>query len=201
MDYKFEEFSKRLGGELARYPRLITEDLIRYWYVSEKGREDAEIEKPYRVLLEGMSEGKSFKNDKSRADLYLKNDNCVIEFKYHKKMLNSTLCRTDCFGSVFGNLNRLSLLKNIKRLLIYVFDGEMYQYYDKEEKCTELLQEKGEFFAKDILKRCGGTKSFEGKAFGAFEENYKEKIGDYKVKIIYAKNYDKSIYLRVYEIV
>ena len=148
---------------------IVTEDLIRYWfknihestngmpytevpYIRLKGDESItplQIKKDVPMLIPIVHKGGK-ESYRVRADLYYgdidsgdeqdedKIDS-VFEFKYHRRTRYSNCCTgTDC-GSVFGDLNRLSILKNREKYFVYVFDDNMYDEYYKN-KTQELFK-------------------------------------------------------------
>jgi hypothetical protein len=116
---------------------IVTEDLIRYWFIhthSEMGNGNHSTEIPYiRYNDKGNSitplvrkNQPVLNSNNARADLYygdisikgcgrkktVEEKDFVFEFKYHRCTRYSDCCTgTDC-GSVFRDLNRLSILDN-----------------------------------------------------------------------------------------
>lgn len=204
-------FVQSLNNEFNTFPKLVTEDLIRRLYIENYSKEtNLKIEIPYEdqskglILRDGAKDLFSHtpkRNGKyKRADLYDKSCDCAVEFKYDKKLESSTTAETDNFGYVFKDMNRLSLLENKHKLLVYVFYDEMYRYYMKDNRCPELCGEKGTTFSSsDIYKRTNG-KEFKKRAFDGFNVEYPPYF-DYSVEILYSYDFnDSKFYLRIYEI-
>ena len=110
---------------------IITEDLVRYWFINVHSDYSADIEVPYYELISK----RGVLNSRARADLRLSKgeENAVFEFKYHRKAVRSSSCTATNMGSVFHDLNRLSILDNKNKYLVYVFDQEMADYYEKNK--------------------------------------------------------------------
>ena len=128
-------FEKELQIRFNNIAHLVTEDLIRQWFIKTQKLtlKDTRIEKPYR-LLKFKPKFQNVLNSRARADLYYQEngkEDVVIEFKYHKKVDSSPTCKTTNMGEVFRDLNRLSTLDNKEKYFIYVFNQEMKEYYDK----------------------------------------------------------------------
>lgn len=144
------ELSNRLTGA----PYLVTEDLIRHWFIEiHKGA--CRIEVPYqrnnnpKTPLKIRQNAPKLKTNiygtvRSRADLYYwgfleensrDQEDTVIEFKFHRDTLYSKCCTATNAGEVFNDLNRLSILENKEKYLVYVFDSTMKNYYDKKLAC------------------------------------------------------------------
>lgn len=153
--FNFKGFEHELAQHFNNEHHIVTEDLIRYWFISahaEKGNGDPSIEIPY---IRDNDNGDSItplvrknqpvlNSNNARADLYygdiskkgcgrkktVDEEDFVFEFKYHRCTRYSDCCTgTDC-GSVFRDLNRLSILDNREKYFVYVFDEKMRKYYD-----------------------------------------------------------------------
>ena len=150
MNFDFGNFENELKKHFNKEHHLVTEDLIRYWFIgSHSSNGDAYTEVPYiragKTPLVINANAPKLNSDRARADLYYGDiDNCkkknaveqdvVVEFKYHRCTRYSDCCTgTDC-GSVFRDLNRLSILENKEKYFVYVFDQKMKEYYDEKIK-------------------------------------------------------------------
>lgn len=137
MNSQFTNFKAKLTTAFKNMPKLVTEDLIRHWFIEEQGLTitNTTIEKPYRDLLNKKSKFYSALNNRARADLYYQENGNkgVVELKYHKRVETSATCKTTNMGEVFRDLNRLSTLDVKEKYFIYVFDKEMKEYYDKHD--------------------------------------------------------------------
>lgn len=196
MDYCFDKFEKRLKKELAEYPKLITEDLLRHWYiVANENIANAVIEYPYRKLIDT---DRWFKSNRVRIDLcYIQNNtlNTAFEFKFHKKVETAS-CETDNFGQIFNDLNRLSLLDCSDRLLIYVYDEEMFKYYNNCH--APLIGETSEFSSKDIFEKYQ-MKTFCDSAYRGIKENVKSTF-NYRIKVVYSCELPRGFHLQIYKV-
>ena len=151
MNFNFDNFKNELKTHFDNEHHLVSEDLIRYWFIgTHSSNGDAYTEVPYiragKTPLLINTNAPKLNSDQARADLYYGDiDNCkkknddeqdiVLEFKYHRCTRYSDCCTgTDC-GSVFRDLNRLSILENKEKYFVYVFDQAMKKYYD--EKITK----------------------------------------------------------------
>lgn len=118
---------------------LFTEDYVRYVLICTLRKKSIginySIEVPYirngKPTKFGLNNTSCFANEKSRLDLCVENGNGnpndVIEFKFHRKTKYSNNCSTTKAGSVFNDLNRLSIISNSNnRYLVYVFDASMH---------------------------------------------------------------------------
>ena len=150
MIFDFGNFENELKKHFNKEHHLVTEDLIRYWFIgTHSSNGDAYTEVPYiragKTPLVINANAPKLNSDRARADLYYGDiDNCkkknaveqdvVLEFKYHRCTRYSDCCTgTDC-GSVFRDLNRLSILDNKEKYFVYVFDQKMKEYYDEKIK-------------------------------------------------------------------
>ena len=165
MNFKFDfsGFEQELAKHFNKEHHIITEDLIRYWFIQthlQNGMPSTEVpyirkkeNKSITPLIPSENKPKLIpiihnggkKSYRVRADLYYGDINnigkqiegkldCVFEFKYHRRTRYSDCCTgTDC-GSVFGDLNRLSILDNKEKYFVYVFDDNMYDEYYKDKK-------------------------------------------------------------------
>ena len=109
----YENFNEILKTKFNNIPRLVTEDLIRFWFIESQNLNvpSVIIEKPYKNL--NINENFiDYLTNRIRADFYYAPWDTVIEFKYHKKIESSDSCKTTNMGEVFRDLNRLSVLGN-----------------------------------------------------------------------------------------
>lgn len=158
------------------------------------------------------SEFKGHITKRVRADLYDEQSDTVIEFKYHKQIDTSDSCETTNMGEVFRDLNRLSLLGNAEKYLIYVFDDEMLNYYKKNAITNIFNIEKSDL---SVPSNINGDKNlhkeFFKTAFSSFDDEYKDfsKFSytvktEFSSKITTVKDRDgknKSFYLKIYKVV
>lgn len=206
-------FVQSLNNEFNTFPKLVTEDLIRRLYIENYCQKiNSEIEIPYedekkrlilRVGAKDLFSRTPKRNGKyKRADLYDKSCDYAVEFKYHKKLDTGNTAKTDNFGYIFNDMNRLSLLENKRKLLVYVFDDEMYSYYMKNKRCPELCGEKGTTFSSsDIYSRTSGNE-FKKRALSGFKVEYLSNF-NYSVETLFSYDFilnDSKFYLRIYEI-
>lgn len=197
MDYKLEKFEEKLCTELTESPKLVTEDLIRHWYIKTVGKDDARIEVPYCELTKKSETAKLYTSTRSRVDLLLKKRNCAIEFKYHRKNKPGQSCTTDNLAYVIKDMSRLSLLDIEHKVVLYVFDKEMHAYVNKH--CNQLLQ-KDASVELSSLKKLNLTNYFWNKAFESFADDAKDKL-NYTIKIIEGVSFNNGFYTYAYEIV
>ena len=139
MKINYVGYVAELSNHFNNKAHLITEDLIRYWFIitQKLSIKETKIEKPYR-LLKLKSKYQKILNNRARADLYYggqneqigKKEDVVMEFQCHKKSFYSSTAKTTNMGEVFRDLNRLSALDNDEKYFIYIFDQEMKEYYD-----------------------------------------------------------------------
>lgn len=194
-----------LKAELAKrfntMAHLVTEDLIRQWFIETQNLSigDIVVEKPYRLLkLKANFQG--ILNNRARADLYYggknkqtgEKEDVVIEFKYHKKSPYSDTAKTTNMGEVFRDLNRLSTLDNQEKYFIYVFDQEMKDYYDKHVfDVLKVTANKVKTLSSiDIEKLIKGKKvaDFKNTALSSFDRNVISSFDDldYTVDVLYS---------------
>lgn len=189
MIIKYVDFKKELVKHFSVEPRLITECLIRYWFIEIHGRNDAEIEKPYRTLSINPKYKTYLASNRARADLYYGNaEDTVIEFKYHRKTKYSSCCTATNMGSVFNDLNRLSILDNKEKYLIYVFDEEMKKYYEKNSPFDILKISKAK-----VSPKIGINKTTDSKVAIGFEEFKKQAFSGFNCKKFEDFNYTVKI--------
>ena len=221
MVIKFSDYSACLKTHFSFEEKLITEDLIRYWFIDVHRKEyNFSIEEPY-YSKKGYKTPIKYSgakiSDRARADLYVCDDkttDAVFEFKYHRKSERSSSCRTTNVGEVFNDLNRLSLLDNKEKYLVYVFDKEMASYYEKRGKEFDIL--KPTIFCKGGAS-CRIDKDYDGlgKGFGEFKKralssfekitlfmdfNYVAKEVFYDEIKITSINPEKTYYLVIYKV-
>ncbi len=216
----YEKFNEILKTKFNNIPRLVTEDLIRFWFIESQNLNvpSVIIEKPYKNLhinenfIHINENFIDYLTNRIRADLYYAPWDTVIEFKYHKKIESSDSCTTTNMGEVFRDLNRLSVLGNKEKYLIYVFDGEMKKYYDKRA-VTDILK-----FDKNSECKVSGeinidensNREFYKAAFSSFRDGYKNfSKFNYTVRKVYSDKItsfkienekDTSFYLSVFKV-
>lgn len=209
----YEKINDKLKTKFNNIPHLVTEDLIRFWFIESQNLSipSTTIEKPYENL-EIKSKFKEHITIRARADLYDEQSDVVIEFKYHKKISTSDSCKTTNMGEVFRELNRLSVLNNTKKYLIYVFDSEMMDYYNKYEIANIFnIAEKSDLkIPSDIKASKNSHKEFYKTAFSSFDDNCKDfSEFTYTVKTEYSNTIttvmgkdDKpnTFYIKVYKV-
>ena len=231
--FDFSRFKDELAKHFRKEHHIVTEDLIRYWFIqthSQNGMSSTEVpyirekeDKSITPLISSKNKPKLIpiihkggkKSYRVRADLYYGDINnnceqiegeldCVFEFKYHRRTRYSDCCTgTDC-GSVFGDLNRLSILDNKEKYFVYVFDDNMYdEYYakktkdifslfkilDGEQKSLSLFDVKN--FDKDIFNESSyvANKNFgeiKKGAFNQFKGPCRFADFNYQVKVLYS---------------
>lgn len=140
MNINYIAYKSLIKREILSQIDLMTESNIRELFVYTHGGK-IEIETPYiqpqkakkktPLLVQNNTQFKRNGKNLPHADLYIEGCDAVIEFKYHKKTEYSDTAKTTNMGEVFRDLNRLSTLDNQEKYLIYVFDQEMKNYYDK----------------------------------------------------------------------
>lgn len=200
MNINYLTYVTELSNHFNKMAHLVTEDLIRYWFIitQKLSINETKIEKPYR-LLKIKIKLKNVLNNKARADLYYNNRNeqihedVVIEFKYHKKSPYSNTAKSTNMGEVFRDLNRLSCLNNKEKYFIYVFDQEMKDYYDNYVfDILKVDTNKGKTLNSiDIenLINIKNSKEFKNTALSSFDRNVVEDFNyfDYTVKVLFSK--------------
>ncbi len=211
MKINYTDFQKELNKQFSTIPHLITECLIRHWFI-ETQKINAEIEVPYYRSKAPftpikLKTGKKtyIKNSRFRADLYVNGEDTVIEFKYHRQTKYSNIATATNMGEVFNDLNRLSLSDNEEKYFIYVFDQKMKDYYEKHSpfdmlKISEIKV--GNTYKIDDKKDkviAGGYAEFKKVAFKFFPKR-KFKDFDYIVRVEYANKICDDYYLIVYKV-
>lgn len=209
----YEKFNDKLKTKFNDIPRLVTEDLIRFWFIESQNLSvpSTTIEKPYKKLIISDNFSNCLTN-RIRADLYYAPRDTVIEFKYHKKIESSDSCKTTNMGEVFRDLNRLSVLTDKEKYLIYVFDGEMKEYYDKRA-VNDILKFDKSFECKvsgEININENSNKEFYKAAFSSFCDGYKNfSKFNYTVRKVYSNKItsfkieneeDTNFYLSVFKV-
>ena len=145
----FSKFSSVING----YGNHLTEDTVRYCFFSCMLRQDnclnhyilelpfAEIDQPlpsHYPITANISKLKKVSNScRQEIDLFYDDGKeCLcVEFKFHRTgQLKSTYAHTDAAGSIFNDLRRLKLIRSsqgkaVRRLLVYVTDTEMDNYF------------------------------------------------------------------------
>lgn len=138
----FENFC----AQLQNRTRYTSEDTIRYYWMlsmlacdNTRALNQYVLEMPYdknEVVFEQNS-----KNAKKELDLLYVSaqEQWAIEIKFHRKSPDSSYVHTDAAGSIFNDIFRLQYapLDNkirglVKRLLLYVTDSEMNDYFSEE---------------------------------------------------------------------
>lgn len=209
----YEKFNEILKTKFNNIPRLVTEDLIRFWFIESQNLNvpSVIIEKPYKNL--NINENFiDYLTNRIRADFYYAPWDTVIEFKYHKKIESSDSCKTTNMGEVFRDLNRLSVLNNKEKYLIYVFDGEMKEYYD-ERAVTDILKFDKNYECKvsvEINIDENSNREFYKAAFSSFRDGYKNfSKFNYTVRKVYSDKItsfkienekETSFYLSVFKV-
>lgn len=168
----FDRFVEKLKEQYTKESKLFTEDLIRYWFVnSMELYKDAIIELPYSKSPLKIKEGKNIlKGNRYRVDLYIKNKDAAIEFKYHRKSTSVSPCYTSKRAAVFCDLNRLSLLDNERKYLIYAFDEDMKRDFDGT--IPKLLCKDKILFPKDITIKSNYFREIAFRCFNCGEEQF-----------------------------
>ena len=138
MNIDWGKFVENIVKHFDRERGLITEDLIRYWFIKQI-KNACKIEVPYfRTDKNGMSitplkilRGKEnyLKSNRNRLDLYFEESKVAIEFKYHRKTDYSNNCTATNIGEIFNDINRISILDCNEKYIVYVFDDKMKKYY------------------------------------------------------------------------
>ena len=188
MIIKYVDFKKELDKHFSVEKHLITEDLIRYWFIHIHGTNTI-IEMPYRLLSIKPTKSSFLASNRARADLYYGNpEDTVIEFKYHRKSDYSSSCTATNMGSVFNDLNRLSILDNKEKYLIYVFDEEMKKYYEKNSPFDILKISKAK-----VSPKIGINKTTDSKVAIGFEEFKKQAFSGFNCKKFEDFNYTVKI--------
>ncbi|MBR6054388.1 MAG: hypothetical protein IKP46_03510 [Bacteroidales bacterium] len=138
---------------IKRYGDYLTEDTVRYCFFSSMLRQDkclnhyilelpfSEINHTlphhYPITANISTLKKASRTCRQEIDLlYDDGAECLcVEFKFHRSgQLKSTPAKTDAAGSIFNDLRRLNLIgpfkgKDVRRLLVYVTDIEMNNYF------------------------------------------------------------------------
>ena len=161
MHINYVDYEQKLSREISAQPHLVTECLIRHWFTDVHGK-NVEIEVPYvRVDKSGKSitpihikpkYNGCLASNKVRADLcadicppeaelYGRKAEAVIEFKYHRATKYSRNCTTTKLGSLFADMNRLSIVDADDKYLIYVFDDDMRKYFGSNRKENKQARE------------------------------------------------------------
>lgn len=132
----YSNYFHSLNSTFSKYPNCTTEDLVRWLFITNHPN-IPEIETPYIRTKLPMTpikihpaKSKYLASTRIRADLVYPKNDAVIEFKCHRATKYSPCCTATDMGSVFNDLNRLSILDNKEKYLIYVFDSTMKKYYD-----------------------------------------------------------------------
>ena len=194
MTINYISFITELNQQFSKMPKLITEDLIRQWFIDTQSLTYSEtiIEKPYKLLSINKKSSVVI-NNRARADLYYQEhgkEDVVVEFKYHKKIDTSTTCKTTNLGEVLRDLNRLSCLNNKEKYFIYVFDKEMKDYYDnaytkyKDLEFLSINNANGKYHIGANLDIAKLPKNVQDVAFSPFSKSYKKFANfDYDINV------------------
>ncbi len=189
---------------------------------------DIEIEVPYVVNSSKKIKGKKtntpvivsnptwFNSERNRADIYyysttidngcdlcetrpIADDDMVIEVKYHRETPYSANCTTSKAGSVFNDLNRLSVIDNKQKFFVYVFDKTMKTYFDNvSRQFTDILKEnaQNQTFTIDAKydkmpqdAKNNAFRSFVVDSFSAFH-TYQVKIISYNMRSVNAQQFN-----------
>ncbi len=202
---QINDFINEVTTAYNKAAHLITEDTIRSLLIKamKVPVSDIEIEVPYVVNPGRKTNGKKnytpikalkptwFNSERNRADIYYSTDDMVIEVKYHRETPYSANCTTSKIGAVFNDFNRLSVIHNKEKLLVYVFDNAMKKYFDKSSrKFTDILKGNAQNQTYTIDKaydsipqdaKNNAFRSFAVNSFGAFHA--------YQVKGLFYKTY------------
>lgn len=145
----FDAFAKALSGKITKENHCwITEGLIRKEFadfLETSNNEHFQPEIPYKRIhaFPGLPKVKSrgTRLDCAECDSFrIEKDEDItkmfdvinsIEFKYGKATPFSESCSTTNFGSIFNDFNRLSTIESGEKYLIYVFDEEMKNYFNR----------------------------------------------------------------------
>lgn len=196
MIFFYKPFVAELNRAFSTMAHLVTEDWIRQCFIDAQSlvKKEVRIEKPYRNLrIKPKFCG--VLNNQARADLYYQehgDEDTVIEFKYHKKLSTSTTCKTTNMGEVFRDFNRLSVLDNKEKYLIYVFDEEMKNYYDSNVfDILKIAKAKGKTLDNrgiPSLTKGKKIKDFENSAFFLFDRKRMSNFlkFEYTVEVLYS---------------
>ncbi len=200
MNIDFKKFEDKLAEKFDDMSHLVTEDLIRYWFIQSQGLDlgKAEIEKGYKRIETGIKTVAS----RARANLVY-DENAVIEFEFHKGIKTSATCKTTNMGRAFGNLNKLSMLKDKERYFIYVFDQEMQNYYRDNAANSILfagnyLKQKIQY--KDALTQVNTSLKEFKKGAVSFLRKGKHNVNivfnaiqDYSIEVLYSKEIQRNV--------
>lgn len=239
---QFDDFNNKLQKHYDEEGNLFTEDLIRYWFIKffqeidpTKNRNNTLIEEPYvRADKTKLKLKQNFKlktnkqnGNRSRADLFYSDNDEVFEFKYHRKTTYSKSCTGTNLGSLLNDFNRLSVLNNIKKYSIYVFDQEMKNYYINPKhknrfdfvNYDNIIRGNVYSFKKNLYGK-NGIKEILTNAFASFydkshyidkyEDEYDFRKFNYNIKVLYkaeikdnynTKKNQNNLYMIVYEII
>lgn len=152
---QINDFINEVTTAYNKAAHLITEDTIRSLLIKamKVPVSNIEIEVPYVVNPGRKTNGKKnytpikalnstwFNSERNRADIYYSTDDMVIEVKYHRATPYSDNCTTSKAGAVFNDFNRLSVIDNKQKLLVYVFDDKMRTYFEKKSRhFTDILK-------------------------------------------------------------
>lgn len=200
MNIDFKKFEDKLAKKFEDMSHLVTEDLIRYWFIQSQGLDlgKVEIEKGYKRIEAGITTVAS----RARANLVY-DENTVIEFEFHKGIKTSATCKTTNMGRVFGNLNKLSLLKNKERYFIYVFYQEMQNYY--RDNAAKSILFAGKYLKQKIkytdalMQVNTNLKEFKKGAVTFLQKGKNDvdivfnAIQDYSIEVLYSKEIQRNV--------
>lgn len=211
MNIQYDNFRDELNKYFHCAANIVTEDLIRHLFIKihktcAEIKDGVEIEMPYRELLIKEMRNGCLSSDRARADLYFGDtDDTVFEFKYHRQTKYSNNCTATKMGSVFRDLNRLSILDNKEKYLIYVFDEKMKNYYEDNSPFNILKMSTVK--VGDILKVNGtidelladGYAEFKQQAFSGFTYTEFAKF-DYTIKVVYKEKLANDYNLLIFKV-
>ena len=130
------------------------------------------MELPYDMMDGSLSplytDKKHFisKNDSLEQELdlfYHDGNECIcIEFKFHRNPEGkAAFAHTDAAGSIFNDIKRLHLVNSnlipVKRIVVYVTDDEMHNYYTRKKSAINPLyrQNLEIFYSLPLGQTCG----------------------------------------------
>lgn len=185
-------------------------------------RNDIAIEVPYVVNSSKKGKGKKsntpiniidktrFNSERNRADIYCysipgvhsnlnrkanKNNDIIIETKYHRATIYSVNCTTSKAGEAFNDLNRLSMIDADNKYFVYVFDNDMYKSYNggKTHYASDIFKkgfvvrsQKTIDSSYPICPTATSVNDFKKNAFHTFKDSYSDfSFFNYSVESIY----------------
>ena len=153
---KSSNLFKSFVSELQNRTHYLTEDSVRFSFFACMLKQDNYLdnyilESPYALPITGApthitisnglaAQSPKAKKPKQELDMYYhdnaKNESWCIEIKFHRNPFAKTaFAHTDAAGSIFNDIKRLQLIhpllgRSIHRLLVYVTDDEMHNYFN-----------------------------------------------------------------------